>query len=266
LKHNVEVRYGTEAFPAPRNALSKLFYPHGYLQNKSKELVTCTDCQQSDLFWSWNWAKRKPLLVEDHGFPHHCPTPHTRDIFPGWCLHCKALELMFVRKSDGFELTESYGLPHACEQEYDIQDMSEAKCKFCKTDGLFWVKVNHKYTLTHSDGTRHNCALYSPYIKDWNEAKRMNYAFEKAWLKAIPDNTPCKKCKGKGHTEFLSKNKKTMAKFGSSEPILMHRPCLKCKRLGIFTKMVKAEYLKALRIKYWPFNPDKHKWKQYNNQ
>lgn len=254
-------------YPAPgQAAVLNAQYGGGNIA-KSVETTTCKGCQEGGLSWSWNFAAKKPILIKD-GYVHNCPTPQTHDVFPGWCEKCKAADLLWIRKSYGFELTEDYGLPHACEQDpmKAIQDMSKASCKYCKTTGLFWVKVNAKYTLTHPDGAKHTCSYFTPYMNDWAEGLRMNYAIEKKWLKAIPDGTPCKKCKGEGHTSFLSKNKRTMAKYGSSEPILMHRPCMKCKRIGTYTVEKKKEYLKNLRMRYWPFKGGKHKWKQYDGQ
>jgi hypothetical protein len=101
-------------------------------------------------------------------------------------------------------------------------------------------------------------------MKDWAEAKRMDYALEKAWLKAIPDGTPCKKCNGRGHTTWLSKNKKVMQKYLSSEPITMYRPCRQCKRMGVFSVSNKKWHLKELRKRYWPFKGGYHKWAKYD--
>ena len=261
---NISVLNKVKTYPAPigSNTPQITWNPN---KVHSSDPVICRDCQEGNLYWSWNFQLRKPCLVKD-GYVHRCPTPSTRDVFPGWCETCKAPDLLWLRKQSGFVLEENYGLPHACEQDPTkaIQDMKDASCKFCKTTGLFWVTVNAKYVLTHPDGTKHSCSFYTPYMKDWAEAKRMNYAVEKAWLKSIPHDTPCRKCKGKGHVEFLSKNKRTMQKYRSSEPILMHRPCMKCKRIGMFSVEKKKEYLKELRKKYWPFKGGTHKWKQYD--
>lgn len=232
---------------------------------KSQRQVTCVNCQHSELFWGWNHRTNKPQLIDKYGHRHDCPTPNTRDVFPGWCNKCKAPDLLWLRKKEGFELTESYGLPHTCEQEHNIQDISAAKCRHCSTPDLFWVKVNAKFTLTCIDGTKHTCSGFHCYMNDWAEAKRMNYAFEKAWLKSIPNGTECKKCKGKSYTTFLSKNKKTMYKFNSSEPMMMHRWCLHCKRIGTFTEISKKDHLKTLRKLYWPFKGGTHKWKKYDS-
>lgn len=234
----------------------------------SSDPVTCNGCQESDLRWSWNFYTARPILVDKHRYPHRCPSPQTKDIFPGWCEKCHAPNLLWLRKQEGFELTENYGLPHACGQDLtNIHDIKDARCKYCKTEGLFWVveqdRVMSKYILIHPDGTRHTCSAYTPYMNDWKEAKRINYAKEKEWLKSIPDNTPCKRCKGNGYTVFLSKNKRTMLKYRSSEPILMHRLCARCKHIGTFTVAKKKFYLKELRKLYWPFRVGFHKWKKH---
>lgn len=254
-----------KAYPAPGQQ-QKLYQwkPNNF---KSVEQVTCSGCGQSGLHWSWNFNKNQRCLLDPNShYLHVCPSPAAvQDVFPGWCDKCKAPDLSWIRKHNGFELTESYGLPHTCEQDKCIQEMSKGKCKICNTSGLFWIQVNSKFSLVDNCGIKHACSGYSQYLKDWAEAKRINYATEKAWINSFADNHKCKKCKGHGHVEFLSRSKKNKQKFGSSEPILMHRPCLKCKRIGTFTKEKKALYLKDLRKRYWPFRGGVHKWKKYDN-
>lgn len=233
----------------------------------STEKVTCYNCQRSDLSWAWNFTKRKPELVDHYRYPHDCPTPKRQDIFPGWCLPCNSQELYWLRKNDKFELTESYGLPHTCEQDEDetIHDITHTHCKYCKTPNLLWVVRKHlgtKFTLTHANGDTHFCQERVTLFKDWSEALRMNYAFEKNRLKSIPDGTVCKPCKGEGSITTLSKNKRLMARYRSTEPVQVTKQCLKCKRIGTFSKEKKAFYLKQLRMKYWPYKGGVHKWKK----
>jgi hypothetical protein len=232
--------------------------------------VTCSGCGLENLKWVWNFSTKRPFLVQIGVGRHICPSPrHARDIFPGWCTVCKAPELSWVRKKEGFELMESYGLPHTCEQNVVVYDMSEGKCRACKTSGLIWVQHDGnygKYSLLHPDGTKHTCLEYTVIQKDWAEAKRMDYAFEKAWINSIADDSKCKKCKGSGHKTFQSRNKRLMAKYGSSEPISVYRPCRYCRCLGIFSVVKKKFYLSMLRKKYWPFRSDVHKWKKYNKE
>ena len=233
---------------------------------RSSEAVVCNACQEGNLFWGWNFNQNKVVLVDHQNYMHRCPTPQTRDVFPGWCETCKAPELLWLRKSTGFELTEAYGLPHTCglDTQKPIQEMSTGRCKYCNTFDLIWVKVNSKYTLTHHDGSQHRCEAYSPYMKDWAEAKRMNYAFEKTWIKSHADGEACKRCKGKGYRVFLTKSKRNLSKYNTTEPFLMHRPCKKCKCIGTFTIANKKFHLKILRKKYWPFKGGTHKWKRYD--
>lgn len=239
----------------------------GWQPNKkrSSKPVACRYCQTQDWYWSYSATHKKSILVDALGWPHVCPTPHKRDVFPGWCEKCHAPDLLWLRKKTSFELTESFGLPHPCGLENDnaIQEMSSGRCKYCNTDGLIWVQVGSKYILNQPDGTKHTCAAFNTFMQEWAEAKRINYAFEKAWLKSKPDDSVCKKCKGEGFTSFISKSKANMQKYNSADPIPMRRPCLKCKRLGIFTSEKKKFFLKQLRKKYWPFRGGIHKWKTY---
>lgn len=231
----------------------------------------CPGCQKKGV-WGWNARDRKPMLMEEYGngyaSMHHCPTPQTDDIFPGWCEFCKSPELIWMRTSDGIELNETYGLPHTCplRVEMQLQDISKARCRFCKKDDLLWVKRQAKWSIVDYNGVRHDCGGYGLMTLAWKEAKRMDYAFEKAWINSHPDDSSCKRCKGNGFVRFLSKNKRVLAKYNSTEPIPMQRSCLHCKRLGVFTKEKKAKYLFELRKKYWPFRGGVHKWKKYDQE
>lgn len=229
--------------------------------------TTCNACQTKGLFWGWDPRISKPMLVDMYRFMHHCPTPKTDDIFPGWCDKCQAPELLWLRKQNEFELSEAYGLPHLCEQDpmLNIQDMSTGRCRFCGLKELLWVKRQAKFALMDYNGVRHDCGGYALMTTAWKEAKRMNYAFEKSWLKNIPDGTACKKCKGKKHIRYFSKAKRVMMRYNTTEPVEMTRACLHCKCIGSFTKEAKAFYLKSLRNKYWPFRGGVHKWKKYDS-
>jgi hypothetical protein len=215
------------------------------------------------LFWSWDFRQKRPILIEDDKRRHNCSSG--KDIFPGWCDTCKAPDLVFLRKEDRFELHENYGLMHTCPQpEPDdaIQNISSGKCRLCNTDNLLWIYVKGRYSLVDKTGQKHNCGKFGALVKDWAEAKRINYAMEKKWINSFPEGHVCKRCKGKRAKDFYSKNKKILAKFNTTEPILMRRPCFHCKQIGIFTIFTKANYLRELRKKYWPFKGGVHKWKR----
>lgn len=230
----------------------------------SAQPTVCNGCGEEKLYWAWDFGAKVPMLVNDRHHIHQCPTPrNVQDIFPGWCTKCNASNLSWVRKANSFELTEDYGLPHTCEQDAQIEDISKAKCRYCKTENLLWLKIQYKYMLVDQQGTKHTCSNFSVVHKDWAEAKRMDYAFEKAWINSHADGHECKRCQGTGYRKFLSKNKRTMKKYNSSEPIMRHVPCKKCKRIGTFSAWNKKFYLARLRQRYWPFNSDRHKWKKY---
>jgi hypothetical protein len=248
-----------KAYPSPNNKGLTLT-PSGAHSDKA---TTCSSCLDTEVYWGWHRRANKPFLVDKHGYPHGCPAPDTKDVFPGWCEKCPATDLVYLRKKDGFELTESYGLPHACEQSKTISEMKAAKCRFCATQGLYWIVVGGRYSLVQADGIKHLCPNYPVYMKDLKEAVRMNYAFEKAWVNSFPDGHECKKCKGEGHTVFMCKDKRKLKQWGSTEPIEMHRGCKKCKQIGIFNATSRFMYLKNLRKKYWPYQHGYHKWKKH---
>jgi hypothetical protein len=213
---------------------------------------TCRFCGQEG-FWSWSYYEKKPVLVADD-IVHKCTS---RDIFPGWCTQCKQPDLLLVRKNHEFQLTEQHGLPHTCTEDgrTDIEDMCDTKCKHCSTTELFWVSVRGRWTMVGVDGNKHTCDEYTAYYKAWAEANRMNYALEKKWINSKADGSKCPKCKGAGQKTFLSRNKRLMQRYRSSEPIMVFRPCKHCKRVGMFSPEQKHHYLKRLRQKYWPWYP-----------
>ena len=213
---------------------------------------TCRFCGQKG-FWSWNYYDKKPMLVVEDQV-HTCTS---RDIFPGWCTECKRTDLLLVRKKHLLQLTEHFGLPHTCTEDgyTDIEDMTDGKCKHCSAPELFWVQKQGRWALVAADGNKHTCDEYTAYNKAWAEANRMNYALEKAWVHSKADGTVCKKCKGTGQKTRLSRNKRLMLQYLSSEPITVYKPCKHCKRIGKFTLGMKRHYLKNLRQKYWPWYP-----------
>lgn len=235
-------------------------YWHPMAIQPSRKTV-CQYCQTADLYWNWNFRVKEPMLTDKHGGYHFC-AGHGQDVFPGWCKKCNAPELMWIRKAEHMELTEPYGLPHTCEQDHTIESITNAECKYCKTPGLLWVDANGKYTLVNATGDKHVCEQYTTFANDWKEAKRMDYAIEKKWVKSFPDDTRCKKCDGKTYTTRLSRDKRQMAKMLSDVPVVVSKSCKKCKRIGTFTKARKADYLRMLRKRYWPFNGAYHKWKK----
>src|SRR3954469_24834857 len=66
------------------------------------------------------------------------------------------------------------------------EDISPGKCKFCKTTNLLWIRKENKWELTEEYGLPHTCQEVKIYNKDFMEAKRIDYAFEKARLNKIP--------------------------------------------------------------------------------
>jgi hypothetical protein len=132
---------------------------------------------------------------------------------------------------------------------------------------VFWVRKTEnnkdKYEMIESYGLPHSCPEGRQFILDWNEAKRIDYAFEKARFKAIPDGTICKKCDGKGHTFQVIKNERILAQYGTNLPFRKAKLCRKCKSIAVFSAENKAFYLKNLRKKYWPYKQGIHKWAKY---
>jgi len=225
-------------------------------------LTNCRHCG-ADAHWSWDFFEKKPVLIlKNKPGQHHKCQSTKEDIFPGWCLKCGRNDLNLVRHGYYFQLVEQYGLPHTCTEngETDITDISAGRCKYCKATNLLWVRENGRFRLVSTAGVKHSCPETDQVYKDWAEAKRINYAFEKAWINSKPDDHQCPKCLGNGHKVFRSKNKRLMAKMRSTERILVIKPCKHCKRIGEFSAAKKKQHLKALRRKYWPYRAGVHKW------
>lgn len=225
--------------------------------------ATCRYCGIAG-FWDWSFQDKKPILMtKDPRYKcnilHQC---HSGDIFPGWCKVCNRTDLHLVRGEYFFTLVEEYGLPHTCTEngETDIVDVSTGRCKYCNTEDLLWIFENSRFQLVAKNGTPHKCQQYDTLSKAWAEAKRMDYAFEKKWVNSKADDHVCAKCDGKTYTLRMSKNKRVLRKFNSSEPIAICKPCRHCKSIGIFSVGKKKKYLKALRQKYWPYRAGVHKW------
>lgn len=137
-----------------------------------------------------------------------------------------------------------------CLEEKDIHDCSSqedirpASCMHCQAKDLVWVRKNTKFELTESYGLQHTCDVGREYYLAWKEAKRINYAFEKAYLENIEDGTICKKCKGLGTKHYARSNHRWKSCW-----------CKYCKGIGIYGKNQKKWFLKQLRKKYWPWKP-----------
>lgn len=221
----------------------------------------CRHCGQAGR-WSWDFYGKRPVVILENEYnPHHC-NGGRKDIFPGWCDQCRRTDLLLTRTSSYFQLVETYGLPHTCTEngETNIAEVTDAKCRHCSTKGLLWIQVEGRFSLVNSEGVRHKCQQYDEYQKAWAEAKRMDYAFEKAWINSKKNYEECTRCKGNGKRQYLSKNKRLMQKYGSSEPIRVSKPCKHCKQLGCFSPHKKKDYLRMIHQRYWPYRPGVHKW------
>lgn len=136
--------------------------------------VSCKLCGEPNLMWSWDFQKKRPLLVKfDPIFfsseeIHECPkikTPDKGDLVPAICKYCKNPDLFWTKEGNKYELIETYGLPHICSEYKKIEEA-------------------HK------------------------EAKREDYARTKLWLKTFSEDHLCKRCKGRGSSLRTRKGKR----------------------------------------------------------
>lgn len=93
--------------------------------SKTNKTYACRACGKSGLIWRHNHNTKLNFLVEvgatkygkSHIYTHSCPE---QDMRPGKCRYCKAVDLVWVRQNSKYELTESYGLPHACNERTEM--------------------------------------------------------------------------------------------------------------------------------------------------
>ena len=86
----------------------------------AKKLSTCRRCGVQ-ISWSCNRTTNRPAAIEpapiypgdDRWRLHECPCD---DVSPTTCRYCGSTSVFWVKRDSKFELTEAYGLPHACEQ------------------------------------------------------------------------------------------------------------------------------------------------------
>ena len=103
------------------------------------KLSNCKRCDASDLCWAQN-AMGKWILLTKDGKPHHCDDGKIKAVK---CKYCSANDLYWAEelnthtKEKKAVLTESYGLPHACDErlaflakeKQDKKDKYEAEKK-----------------------------------------------------------------------------------------------------------------------------------------
>ena len=131
----------------------------------SKKTITCNKCGASGLSWGHKdgrWVLANPT---DGSF-HECPVREIKEVK---CIYCNADDLWWSKEimengETRSVLTESYGLPHACdERRKHYEALSQAKkdeyarekerisaipdnspCVYC-SDGVAAIPVHHSF-------------------------------------------------------------------------------------------------------------------------
>lgn len=157
------------------------------------KLTNCKRCDTADLLWSQG-SSGKWVLKDKNGEQHHCDDGKIKSVK---CKYCNADDLYWaeelnpVTKEKKAILTESYGLPHACDErmamiakeKQDKKDKYEAEkkrinaiadgpCEPCKGTGN--AIVLGSYTLCT------NCSGYARF----NQANRkimLSHLRRKIW-------------------------------------------------------------------------------------
>jgi hypothetical protein len=174
--------------------------------------ATCKWCGDSNLVWKFHHATQKNILAHpDYYDEHKCDE---QAIKPASCRHCKATDLVWIASS------------------------SRKKGKY--------YNINH-FTLCESYGLPHACEQGKAFYLDYKEALRLNYKFEKKWIKSQKEGT-CSKCKG-----LCGKWRKASRSSKHAGELCKWRKCKACKGVGTFTKDSSFYYLKQLRKQYWPW-------------
>lgn len=179
----------------------------------STKTTKCNTCQKDGLYWIFHQVKKKTVLLE--------------------------------------KVVDKYGNTRDQFHECDV-DIKPAKCNYCDTKDLMYVKKadgdKFKFEMVESYGLNHVCQGFADFHSAWREAKRMNYAIEKRWVKSLPEDAYCVQCKGRGYVSFSKRGTTRSAR------------CYTCKGIGRYTEDNKKVYLKALRKAYWPWRLGM-KWK-----
>lgn len=181
----------TQVLPAPIvPELYEHFYP--MVPPHSMRPTKCQQCKTDGLYWSWDRTRDVPILVTTDGrdLPrvHDCDV----DIKPGNCRHCKAPDLIWVRKSrTKYELVESYGLQHMCPEWRQYQEDYKEACRVNYKWEKAWLNsFPEDYRCPSCNGSGHIL------IKSKNKTKS-------AWRR-------CKKCRGVGR--FNDEHKRIILK------------------------------------------------------
>ena len=172
------------------------------------------------------------------------------------CKHCGVSGLRWSwRRSHGVSaLVGPNGGWH--DETCEGMDLKPAACHYCKRDDLYYKQVKKgKFEMVEEYGLQHICAEYVRFQQDFKEAKRIDYALEKQWVKSQL-NTICAKCNGKGAIQRIIRRRETKA-LSSLGMNLTYKYsfCKKCKKIGTFSEYNIGRYLKDLRRKYWPYRP-----------
>lgn len=169
----------------------------GVAQTRSVKSITCTTCNTPDLFWSYDWRKRRSSLLDSNNRFHECDV----EIRPAECRYCKAKELFWVRKAKKYEMTESYGLPHVCPEyrQYHLDWRESKRIDYALTKK--WLKsIPECVPCVPCEGT------------GWVAAKRKN---------RFRTMMHCQSCKGMGmFTEHVKKEylKRLRKKYWPYQP------------------------------------------------
>lgn len=99
------------------------------------KLVTCKRCSTPSLKWEQSLGGKWILYTYPEGQPHRC---NDEELKPVKCKYCTANDLHWAEdvnphtKAVKMVLTESYGLPHACDERLAIvaKDKQEKKDKY----------------------------------------------------------------------------------------------------------------------------------------
>jgi hypothetical protein len=129
--------------------------------------------------------------------------------------------------------------------ECPVREIKEVSCRYCNAPELYWSKEKmedgvEKNVLMESYGLPHGCDERKKYFDDLSQAKKDEYAKEKARVEAIPDNSDCWLCVGG-----------TVHNGVPNRPGLPNR-CALCGGGGKVTTRMKVVLLREARQRIWP--------------
>lgn len=159
---------------------------------KLRKKYECYRCNTKDLLFSWDFVRKKPILILEGGPRHAClPYQEDADVRATNCRYCGSQDVLWVRRDKKYELTESYGLPHTCD-EY----------RQCYADHKAALREDYAFEKKWAKSQKENSKCKKCNGRGFKSRLRKRRHDSKPYYRFVP----CKVCKNIGtFTEYAVK-------------------------------------------------------------